>query len=74
MTQNSDRLHPVNLFPWLQFLTQEEFKQAQLRRVADQLEPRKGRKRRIKELQELQEHGLVPSFTVTPLSDVFGQS
>ena len=41
---------------WLLFLTQEEFRPAHLRKVAAQLEPVRGKKRRI---QELQEHGSV---------------
>ena len=45
---------------WLLFLTQEEFRQAHLRKVAAQLEQVKGEKRRI---QELQEHGSVSHDT-----------
>ena len=37
---------------WLLFLTQEEFRPAHLRKVVAQLEPVRGEKRRIQELQE----------------------
>ena len=37
---------------WLLFLTQEEFRLAHLRKVVAQLEPVRGEKRRIQELQE----------------------